>query len=218
MLEQNLKLPLEYKINYPKNEPKDVSIIFLLHGYGANMADLFLLHQFFPENFITISLQAPISLGHQSWAWSKIDFSDINTILNPIDSQNGNKLIIDSIDKIANNLSVKPNKIYLAGFSQGASLALYCGLKNPNKFQGVISLCGYFNKKHMSDIADDNFSGLNILVCNSVFDHLIPIELGRNTKNLLKSLGVNLKYNEYDSGHGISNECLNDFIGWIITK
>ena len=49
MLEQNLKLPLKYKINYPKNKPKDVSIIFLLHGYGANMADLFLLHQFFPK-------------------------------------------------------------------------------------------------------------------------------------------------------------------------
>ena len=215
MLEQNLKLPLDYTINYPKGEPKNISIIFLLHGYGANMADLFLLHQFFPENFITISLQAPIPLGHQSWAWSKIDFSDINTILNPIDSENGDKLIIDSINQSINSLSVKPNKIYLAGFSQGASLALYCGLKNPNKFHGVISLCGYVNNEHVVDTIDKSCDNLNVLVCNSIFDNRIPIELGRSTKNLLNNIGVKLVYKEYNSGHGISNEVLSDMVKWI---
>lgn len=215
MLEENIKLPLKFMVHRPNNLTRDVSIIFLLHGYGSNMADLFLLHQFFPKNFITVSLQAPIFLGSECWAWSNIDFNDINTIINPTDSKKCSDLILDSINHFICDISLNIDQIYLAGFSQGASLALYCGLKNPNKFRGIISLCGYINNNHIMNISDKSFDDLNVLICNSVFDNRIPIELGRSTKDLLKSKRVKLAYNEYDFGHGISNEVLNDMVKWI---
>ena len=46
-------------------------------------------------------------------------------------------------------------------------------------------------------------------------DDKIPIEYGRATESKLKNLGLNVEYREYDFGHGISNDCLNDLLKWI---
>ena len=83
-------------------------------------------------------------------------------------------------------------------------------------FHGLAALCGFFEYKKVEDEIDLNeIKNLNIFVSNGVIDEVIPIHLGRMTERGLKKLGLNPTYNEYNTGHTISNDCMNDLLNWI---
>ena len=78
----NINISLEYKIRFT-NQNKNNPSIFLLHGYGSNMNDLFSLHQFFPQDWTIVSLQAPFGTGFGGWAWAELDFNNIRELPKP---------------------------------------------------------------------------------------------------------------------------------------
>jgi predicted esterase len=83
-------------------------------------------------------------------------------------------------------------------------------------FNGLAALCGFFDyKKVLDEIDTDEIENLNIFVSNGIIDEVIPIHLGRMTERDLKKLGVKPVYKEYNMGHTISNDCLNDLLSWI---
>ena len=71
-----MSIKLKYKIYKPPQIKNDLNIIFLLHGYGSNEEDLFSLKDFFPLDYIVISLRAPIVIGFNSYAWYSINFQN----------------------------------------------------------------------------------------------------------------------------------------------
>jgi predicted esterase len=44
---------------------------------------------------------------------------------------------------------------------------------------------------------------------------MIPISKARDSLNLIKENNPNIVYKEYDQGHGINQENLNDLLEWI---
>lgn len=55
-------------------------------------------------------------------------------------------MVWDSVHEVASSLSVNPNKIFLAGFGAGGTMAQWIGLKYASQVAGVISLSGVFPK------------------------------------------------------------------------
>ena len=123
----NINISLEYKIRFT-NQNKNNPSIFLLHGYGSNMNDLFSLHQFFPEDWTIVSLQAPFGTGFGGWAWAELDFNNLRELPKPEQSLSSRNKIISSISTIINELNLDQSKVHLIGFSQGASFTLFCGV------------------------------------------------------------------------------------------
>ena len=216
MNSNDIKIPLQYKIRYPEQKTQNKPSLFLLHGFGSNMEDLFSLNQFFPNDWNIISLQAPKPTGFGGWSWTEVDLYDIKNIMKAQKMYSAKDLVISSIKSCIFEMSFDSKKVHLIGFSQGATLALICGLTNPNLFQGIASLCGFLDCEEIKEEINHNeLQNLNTLVTNGTMDDKIPIELGRMTEKSLKKLGVESVYKEYNMGHTISNECLNDLLNWI---
>lgn len=55
-------------------------------------------------------------------------------------------LVWDSVQAVANSLSINTNRIFLAGFGSGGTTAQWIGLKYARQIAGVISLSGSFPK------------------------------------------------------------------------
>ncbi len=55
-------------------------------------------------------------------------------------------LVWESVQSVASKLSVNTNKIFLAGFGSGGTMAQWIGLKYAKQVAGVISLSGQFPK------------------------------------------------------------------------
>ena len=215
MGENSLDLPL---LNLYKSaeDSVDSPSIFFLHGFGSNMQDLFGLSPFFPKEWNCISLQATIPVQFNGWAWAEINFENILKIYNPEQIKYHHQKIIDSIDLSIKQLNLNTSQIYLLGFSQGAGLAMYSGLINPKKYNAIIALSGCLSTKEFeSEIDKKNLQNLNIFMGNGSQDDVITLPLAHKTRDELSRLNIKLNYNEYNAGHTITNDCLNDFLGWI---
>ena len=213
---KDIKIPLQYRIRYPERKTNNTPSLFLLHGFGSNMDDLFGLNQFFPDDWTIISLQAPISTGFGGWAWAEIDFNNLKELPKPEQRYSSREMVISSINTFINELKIDTTKVHLIGFSQGAAFTLYCGLTYPKMFHGLAALCGFFDyKKIVKEIDTDEIENMNIFISNGIIDEVIPIHLGRMTERGVRKLGIKPVYKEYNMGHTISNDCLNDLLNWI---
>ena len=83
-------------------------------------------------------------------------------------------------------------------------------------FHGLAALCGFLDyKKVEKEVNPSDVKDLNVFVSNGTVDEVIPIHLGRMTEKGLRKLGVDPTYNEYNAGHTISNDCMNDLLNWV---
>ena len=211
-----LELPLDNLIRKSENNNTPSQSIFFLHGFGSNMQDLFGLSPLFNQNWTCVSLQASIPVQYNGWAWAELDFQNIGKLPKPDQMKIHQEKAFESIEHCIKKLDLDPNRINLLGFSQGASLSIYSGLKNPNSFNSVVALSGFFPVKEISlEVDREAVRGLELFMGHGRLDPVVPIGLGHDTKNGLIDIGVNPNYNEYDSEHTISNECLNDILKWL---
>ena len=216
MIKKELNLPLKNLFKPSESENKNNPTVFLLHGFGSNMEDLFGLSPFFPKNWNCISLQATIPLQFNGWAWAEIDFENILKVQNPEQIKHHKKKIVDSIDLSIQELNLDPSQIFILGFSQGAALSLYTGLTDPKKYKGIIALSGCISIQEFEHEIDlDHIMNLNVFMGNGRHDKVITLPLAQKTRDELSKLKVKLNYREYDVEHTISNDCLNDFLIWI---
>ena len=139
----NLSLPLKHLAKLSNKQDSKSPTVFFLHGFGSNMQDLFALSDFFPSDWTCISLEAAVPTGFGGWAWAELDYNNIRQLPKPEQIYTHRTKIIQSIKISIQSLRLDSSKIFLMGFSQGASMSLFCGLTRPTMFHGIASLCGY---------------------------------------------------------------------------
>ena len=108
----------------------------------------------------------------------------------------------------------QPSKLFVGGFSQGASMALAAALKQPRTFAGVLAMSGVCGPEILPD-DPALLRGLQVFMSHGRQDSIIPIAQARASKELLDPLGKDLSYTEYDMPHGINAQCLEDVDAWL---
>ena len=214
-----IDLPLKNLVREAEKGTNENSTIFFLHGFGSNMQDLFGLTQFFGKEWNCISLEASIPTHYNGWAWAELDPTNIRELPRPEQFRIHHDKVIESIEKSVDLLDLEPKRIALLGFSQGASMSIYCGLRNPNMFRSIVALCGYLPvDKIRSEVDLELVKKLDLFMGNGRLDMVVPISLAHSSRDGLLSIGVSPNYNEYDSEHTIPNDCLNDVMEWLNRK
>ena len=215
-----LDLPLKNLVHKAEISNKNTPSIFFLHGFGSNMQDLFGLTPFFGSNWNCISLQASIPIQHNGWGWAELDPLNIRKLPNPDQIKMHYQKVIESIDETVDVLNLDRSSVNLLGFSQGASLSIYCGLNSPERFNTITALCGYVPEDNIRLQIDTAIErNIDIFMGNGTSDQLISIAIAHASRDYLNSLdGVNTDYKEYESEHTISNDCLNDVVDWLGKK
>jgi len=211
-----IDLPLKNLVRQAEKGTDENPTIFFLHGFGSNMQDLFGLTQFFGKEWNCISLEASIPTHYNGWAWAELDPVNVRELPRPEQFRIHYEKIIESIEKSVDLLDLEPKRIALLGFSQGASMSIYCGLKNPNMFRSIVALCGYLPvDKVRSEVDLTLVKELDLFMGNGRLDMVVPLSLAQSSRDGLLSIGVNPSYKEYDSAHTIPNDCLNDVLEWL---
>ena len=194
--------------NYEKclNSNINNKLILLLHGYGSNEDDLFSFKPFIPKSFDIYSLRAPISIGF-GYAWFNINFdNEFGVKSEKSDVLNEKKYIESFLEMLSKNYK----NIYLIGFSQGAMLCYLVGLTN-NFISGIGCLSGWVDTR-FSNFTNKNS---NIYASHGKNDNVVPYDIARKSVELLSNLGFNIKFNSFDSGHGVNQKNLDSLISWL---
>ena len=65
---------------------------------------------------------------------------------------------------------------------------------------------------------DEGLAGFPVLVQHGTSDPMIPVERGRETRQRLTGMGVDLSYREYEMQHELRPESLRDLVSWLDDK
>lgn len=198
------------------------SIIFL-HGLGADGHDFQTLPSMlnlsknsgirfiFPHAPI---IPVTINGGAHMRAWYDILHPAFSTQEDHLGIQNA-QIQISALIHRENERGVPIERIFLGGFSQGAAVSLYVGLRFPQRLAGIIALSGYLP---MANFLDKERSSSNentpIFMAHGTLDPIVPISLGILSREKLTSLGYNVDWHDYFMGHQICPQEMDELGLW----
>ena len=208
---------LHYLVQEPKTIKDQNPLLILLHGYGSNEEDLFSFAPELPDDSYVISVRAPYDLQPYGHAWYAIHFdADENKFSDNVQAKQSVEIIASFIDEIVKQYPIDTNNVTLIGFSQGAILSYATALTYPEKISKVVALSGYFNQEILPEIIDTKaISHLKFFVSHGSVDQVIPVDWARKAKPALENLGLEVEYQEYPIGHGVSPKNFYDFKNWL---
>jgi phospholipase/carboxylesterase len=192
-----------------KPGPGKPPLLVLLHGHGADEKDLLPMVTRLDPRLAIASLRAPIRIREGSYSWM-----NGNT---EADVDAARRAVLECIDQIVSTTGADADRVYVAGFSQGAMLTLAIALTEPRKIAGAAVLSGRLPGAIRDRYAPlDQLRGFPILVTHGTEDHQIPVRSAREIRQTLKSLPVDLEYHEFDGiGHSISDQTVAVLDRWL---
>jgi phospholipase/carboxylesterase len=111
---------------------------------------------------------------------------------------------------------VPSERIVLAGFSQGAGIALYTGLRHPRPLAGILALSGYelLPETLDAEVAAENRS-TPILFCHGSYDELVPAAAGREAYEARMREGRPAEWREFPIAHEVSMPEIETIGAWL---
>lgn len=198
---------LERKATQP-NAP----LLVLLHGYGSNDADLFSFAEYIPASFHVVSLQAPMTMGENSFAWFPIHFTEsMERWTSPEEVKKASDYINAFLVYYTAKHDFDNENLYLMGFSQGAMLSYAVGLATKN-VKGIAALSGYIDPRV---VKRTNTSLSSIYVSHGTEDMVVPYAWAEQSIEVLKDYGLSPEFYSYPQGHGINQDNLISIVQWL---
>ena len=206
-------------LEYLKREPSrqltgSSPLLILLHGLGSDEHDLFSFAPHLDARYRILSVRAPRIYPYRGFAWFDLDFSGSIPLPNYTQIGEAREVLLSFIREVSQLYNA--SRIYLAGFSQGAIMSYLTALTHPSLVAGVLTMSGYIVKSPMlPTVASEELKALSIFATHGINDRVLPVFLGRSTRDYLESLQLNFTYQEYLMGHEVNQVCFEDCKAWL---
>jgi phospholipase/carboxylesterase len=113
--------------------------------------------------------------------------------------------ILRMLDEVAAEYSIDRSRLYLTGLSDGGIMTYLLGIERHEMFTGIAPVAGALHPVVDPLLRAKTGRELPIFVVHGVHDFIFPVTFTRQTNELLKSLGYNLKYEELPNwGHALT--------------
>src|SRR5690606_4825262 len=108
------------------------------------------------------------------------------------------------------------NAIYLAGFSQGAAIALMTGLAHAQPLAGIIALSGYLpSADGLHQRSGAPSLQTPIFLAHGTKDPIVPYALGELTRDMLLKAGYIVEWHSYPMQHSVCAQEVEDISLWL---
>ena len=185
------------------------NVIIALHGFGDTAANFAHIASEFPmDDVLWLFIQGPkpVPMDIDGAQWFSL-FSDPKEEVSRCEN-----LIYELVENILEETGLPSQKIFLLGFSQGAGMSLYYGLKSSHMLGGIISLSGLMIKQsELVPILQKNTALPPIFLAHGLQDQVVFPAIFFEIKNIL-AMNSSLKVlsKTYKIGHTISQEEIHD--------
>jgi phospholipase/carboxylesterase len=112
---------------------------------------------------------------------------------------------------------LSPDRIVLAGFSQGGAVASYTGLRHPDRLAGILALSTYLV---MDDSLERERSAANqktpIFQAHGLYDPMVPLARGEAAHRRLVELDYDVEWHTYPMPHAVHPQEIADIGAWLV--
>jgi phospholipase/carboxylesterase len=188
--------------------------LVFLHGNGGSEEQiLHLAPRLSRRNYICIALRGPAAAaprddGRPAFSWGNGDAN--NAIVE--------EYVFRAVEQTRRNFHVHSERIYLAGFFEGATLAYGLGLTFPERFAGVISMNGCMPRRGRPLLRYPDVRKLPVLIGHGLANAIVPQRLARDDYRLLYTAGLSVTFHSYAANHRIHPDMLRDIDRWVMRQ
>jgi predicted peptidase len=136
-------------------------------------------------------------------------------IMNPIPSESG-EATLELIEKVISENSIDTSRIYITGLSMGGFGTWEFIARKPDLFAAAIPMAGYSDPNQIKNIKQ-----IPIWIFHGNKDKWNPVEGSRNMYSKLSEANADVKYTEYNLGHGDTFKSAfkePELIPWMFSK
>jgi phospholipase/carboxylesterase len=189
-------------------EGESMPTIILMHGRGADAHDLFDL-----APMLDVAPGCRFILPNAPRAWEgapgmTFGFTWFDGW--PPESESvaaSRETLLKFIDEVKERYPT--SALILAGFSQGAMMALEVGLRAD--VAAIIAMSGGLYEPHLPE----QTSPRPVFIAHGTMDDVVPVSYGRRARLLLEERGFDVDYHEYPMGHQIVMEEIEAVRGFL---
>jgi phospholipase/carboxylesterase len=209
--------------------PNPTATVIWMHGLGADGNDFApmvpelrlgsasAIRFVFPH---APMIPVTINNGYVMRAWYDISYGDLEGKSRQADEK-GVRASQAEIEKlIAREVArgIRPNKIVIAGFSQGGAIALHTGLRHAAPLAGIMALSTYLPAPNAlpAEAAAAN-RDIALFYAHGIDDQVIPIAMAENSRQTLNAAGYRVDWHEYPMQHSVCLEEIRDISAWLQT-
>lgn len=199
-------LPTGYEPNYA------YPLLVFFHGHGSSEEQILrLAPRLSRRNYVCISLRGTEFLGQRGdgrmgYSWGPDG---------PCDTQ-VEDYVFRAIEQTRRNYHIHSERIYLAGFREGATMAYRLGMTFPERFGGIISLNGAMPRQDRPLLRFHEVRQLGVFIGHGIANAMIPLSLARQDYRVLYAAGMPLVMRTYPTTHRLHPDMLGDVDRWII--
>ncbi|MDN5937278.1 MAG: alpha/beta hydrolase [Salinisphaera sp.] len=113
---------------------------------------------------------------------------------------------------------IAPERMVLAGFSQGGALALHAGLRHPQPLAGLIGLSTYLPLRGELDQAHAANRATPVFMAHGSADPVLPQALGETSRDLLQGAGYTVEWHSYPMAHQVCLEEIQALGHWLTAR
>lgn len=115
---------------------------------------------------------------------------------------------------------IPPERVVLAGFSQGGAIALHAALRFPEPLAGLMALSTYLP---LVDTLDAEVFGnphaqtrdIPVFMAHGSFDPVVPFDLGVRSRDRLVANDYAIEWHDYPMAHAVCIEEIADIRRWL---
>lgn len=204
--------------------PRPQASVIWLHGLGADGHDFAPvvpeLVRGFARPLRFVFPHAPvrpvtINNGYRMRAWYDIAGFDRSALQDEVGIR-GAEAAVRALIGRENERGVPAERIVLAGFSQGGAMALFTGVRYPEKLAGIMGLSCYLV---LAATLDEERHAANqstpLFMAHGTFDPVVDVRLGEETRKALETHGYAVTWRTYPMPHSVSPEEIADITSWL---
>jgi phospholipase/carboxylesterase len=186
-------------------------LLVFFHGHGGNEEQILrLAPRLSRRNYISIGLRGPIELGPRRAGRLGYSWGDMRQ------DALVEEYLLRAVEQTRRSYHVHSERIYLAGFGEGATLAYRLGLSLPEKLGGVISFNGAMPRQGRPLFRLPALRQLRLFIGHGIANSVVPLSLAQRDFRLLYTAGVQVTMHTYPSNHKLHTDMLRDVNRWII--
>ena len=174
----------------PKSGAKPKSLVILLHGLGANGADLIDLARYWEDAlpdtvFVSPDAPFPCDMAPVGFQWFSLQDWSLESMLEG--AKTAEPIFNDFISKTLEHYGLPDEKLVLVGFSQGTMMSLYAGPRREKKIAGVLGYSGALIGGE--ELADTAIHKIPVRLVHGDMDFVVPVQAYQMAKATLELAG-----------------------------
>ncbi len=188
----------------------------LLHGYGANGADLINLAPIFQHAYPTLSIIAPNAPDICAQNPSGFEWFDLRNF-SPAAMESGAEQalpkLLEFLASVTEEHQIGYDQLVLIGFSQGTAMALQAMLGLEHSVHAVVGFSGFLAQSHPKNQGN---TSCPVHLVHGDQDSVVPIAASQKAQSQLQDLGYTTSFHPCAGlDHGINDEGLHSAIEFL---